>query len=142
MIVVTGAAGQLGSAFRRRLGDDARYLTAPAAIRPVMEELSPALVINCAAYTAVDEAEEDEATARVVNATAVGELADVTKDIGARLVTFSTDYVFDGTKEGPYVETDEPKPINVYGRTKLEGEQLALEASPETLVIRTSWLLS
>ena len=149
MIVVTGAAGQLGSAFRRRLGDDARYLTRPdldltdpAAIRPVIEKLRPTAVINCAAYTAVDQAEEHEATARVVNATAVGELADVTKDIGVRLVTFSTDYVFDGSKEGPYVETDEPKPLNAYGRTKLEGERLALGANPETLVIRTSWLLS
>ncbi len=149
MIVVTGVSGQLGSAFRRRLGDRARYLdeggldlTNVAAIRPTIEELSPALVINCAAYTAVDDAEEDEATARVVNATAVGELADVTKDIGARLVTFSTDYVFDGTSERPYVESDEPTPINAYGRTKLEGEQLALGASPQTLVIRTSWLLS
>ncbi len=122
MIVVTGAAGQLGTAFRRRLGDDARYLTRldldltdPAAIRPVIEKLRPTAVINCAAYTAVDQAEEHEATARVVNATAVGELSDVTKAIGARLVTFSTDYVFDGTKEGPYVETDEPNPINAYG---------------------------
>ena len=113
-----------------------------AAIGPTIEELTPALVINCAAYTAVDDAEEDEATARVVNATAVGELADVTKDIGVRLVTFSTDYVFDGSKEGPYVETDEPKPLSAYGRTKLEGERLALGANPETLVIRTSWLLS
>lgn len=149
MIVVTGVSGQLGSAFRRRLGDGALYLveddldfTNVAAIGPTIEELSPALVINCAAYTAVDQAEEDEETARVVNATAVGELADVTRDIGARLVTFSTDYVFDGTKEGPYVETDDPNPINAYGRTKLEGEQLALGASQETLVIRTSWLLS
>jgi len=149
VIVVTGVSGQLGSAFRRRLGDRARYLdggdldlTNVAAIRPTIEELSPALVINCAAYTAVDHAEEDEETASVVNATAVGELADVTKDIGVRLVTFSTDYVFDGTKEGPYVETDDPNPINAYGRTKLEGEQLALGASQETLVIRTSWLLS
>jgi len=149
VIVVTGVSGQLGSAFRRRLGDRARYLdggdldlTNVAAIRPTIEELSPALVINCAAYTAVDHAEEDEETASVVNATAVGELADVTKDIGVRLVTFSTDYVFDGSKEGPYVETDEPKPLSAYGRTKLEGEQLALGASQETLVIRTSWLLS
>ncbi len=149
MIVVTGAAGQLGTAFRRRLGDDARYLTRldldltdPAAIRPVIEKLRPTAVINCAAYTAVDQAEEHEATARVVNATAVGELSDVTNAIGARLVTFSTDYVFDGTSERPYVESDETKPINAYGRTKLEGEQLALGAHPETLVIRTSWLLS
>ncbi len=149
MIVVTGVSGQLGSAFRRRLGDRARYLdegdldlTNVAAIRPTIEDLSPALVINCAAYTAVDEAEEDEETARLVNATAVGAMAEVSNDIGASLVTFSTDYVFDGTSERPYVESDETKPINAYGRTKLEGEQLALGANPETLVIRTSWLLS
>ncbi len=149
MIVVTGVPGQLGSAFRRRLGDSARYLeqddldlTDVATIRPTIEDLSPTLVINCAAYTAVDEAEEDEETARLVNATAVGAMAEVSNDIGASLVTFSTDYVFDGTSERPYVESDETKPINAYGRTKLEGEQLALGASPQTLVIRTSWLLS
>jgi dTDP-4-dehydrorhamnose reductase len=149
VIVVTGVSGQLGSAFRRRLGDGARYLTRAdldltdvASIRPVIEELRPAVVVSCAAYTAVDRAEEDGEMARLVNATAVEELATVTKDIGARLVTFSTDYVFDGTKEGPYVETDEPHPINAYGRTKLEGERLALAANPQTLVIRTSWVLS
>jgi dTDP-4-dehydrorhamnose reductase len=149
VIVVTGVSGQLGSAFRRRLGDGARYLTRAdldltdvASIRPAIEELRPAVVVSCAAYTAVDRAEEDGEMARLVNATAVEELATVTKDIGARLVTFSTDYVFDGTKEGPYVETDEPHPINVYGRTKLEGERLALAANPQTLVIRTSWVLS
>ncbi|MCH7846214.1 MAG: dTDP-4-dehydrorhamnose reductase [Acidobacteria bacterium] len=149
MIVVTGVTGQLGTAFRRRLGDDARYLTRPdldltdpGAIRSVIEKLRPTVVINCAAYTAVDQAEEDEETARLTNATAVGELSDVTKDIGARLVTFSTDYVFDGSKEGPYVETDQPHPINAYGRTKLEGERLALAANRQTLVIRTSWVLS
>ena len=149
MIVVTGVTGQLGSAFRRRLGDRARYLDRDdldladvAAIRPTIERLSPALVINCAAYTAVDQAEEDEETARLVNAAAVGAMAEVSNDIGASLVTFSTDYVFDGTSERPYVESDETKPINAYGRTKFEGEQLALGASPQTLVIRTSWLLS
>ncbi len=149
MIVVTGVSGQLGSAFRRRLGDRARYLDQDdldlvdvAAIRPTIERLNPALLINCAAYTAVDQAEEDEETARLVNAAAVGAMAEVSNDLGASLVTFSTDAVFDGTSERPYVESDEPTPINAYGRTKLEGEQLALGASPQTLVIRTSWLLS
>lgn len=149
MIAVTGVSGQLGSAFRRRIGDDATYLTRadldlaePATVRPVIEGLRPTVVINCAAYTAVDRAEEDADVARAVNAVAVGELAAATRDVGARLVTFSTDYVFDGTKVGAYTEDDEPSPLNVYGATKLEGEQLALAADPKTLVIRTSWVLS
>ncbi len=149
MIVVIGADGQLGSAFRRRLGADARYLTSndldlaeTSTIRGVVTDLRPSHIVNCAAYTAVDRAEEDEDTARAINATAVGELAAVAADIGAHLVTFSTDYVFDGTKDGPYNEDDEPSPINAYGRTKLEGERAGLAANPETLVIRTSWLMS
>lgn len=149
MIVVTGALGQLGTAFQSRLGNDAHYLdvdevdlTDAAAIRPALTTLGPTLVLNCAAYTAVDQAEEDEETARLINAKAVGELAAVSHDLGARFVTFSTDYVFDGTKDGPYVETDIPNPISAYGRTKLEGERLAVAAHSETLVIRTSWLMS
>jgi dTDP-4-dehydrorhamnose reductase len=149
VIVVTGALGQLGTAFQGRLGNDAHYLdvdevdlTIVAAIRPALTALRPTLVINCAAYTAVDQAEEDEETARLINATAVGELAAVSYDLGAGFVTFSTDYVFDGTKPDPYVETDDPNPISAYGRTKLEGERLAVAAHPEALVIRTSWLMS
>jgi dTDP-4-dehydrorhamnose reductase len=149
VIVVTGALGQLGTAFGRILGDEARYidieevdLTDAEATRSVIAGFDPSLIINCAAYTAVDAAEEDEATARAVNAVAVSNLATVAGDLGARLATFSTDYVFDGTKQGPYLEDDEPNPINAYGRTKLEGERLALAANPDTLVIRTSWLLS
>jgi len=149
VIVVIGADGQLGTAFRRRLGDDARYLSsddldlaATSTIRRTVTGLRPSLIVNCAAYTAVDRAEEDEETARAINATAVGELAVVAADIAARLVTFSTDYVFDGTKDGPYNENDEPSPISAYGRTKLEGERAGLAANPETLVIRTSWLMS
>jgi dTDP-4-dehydrorhamnose reductase len=149
VIVVTGALGQLGTAFRARLCDDAQYLdidevdlTDAAAIRPALTALEPTLVINCAAYTAVDQAEEDEATARLINATAVGELAAVSHDLEAGFVTFSTDYVFDGTNPDPYVETDDPNPISAYGRTKLEGEGLAVAAHPGALVIRTSWLMS
>jgi len=149
VILVTGVSGQLGSAFRERLGDGARYLaradldlTDVASIRPMIEALSPTMVINCAAYTAVDAAEDDEETATLVNATAVEELARATARVGAKLVTFSTDYVFDGTKVGAYLETDETSPINVYGQTKFEGEQRALAANANALVIRTSWLLS
>ena len=149
MIVVTGADGQLGTAFHKRLPGETRFLTISdldlsrtATIRPVITDLRPSTVINCAAYTAVDRAEEDEELARAINATAVGELAAATADIGARLVTFSTDYVFDGAKDGAYVEDDEPNPINAYGRTKLEGEHAAVAANPDALIVRTSWLLS
>ena len=149
MIVVTGVSGQLGSAFRRRLEDQAIYLDRgdldlgdSASIRPAIGPLQTTVVINCAAYTAVDLAENDREAAHAVNAVAVGELAAATKDLGARFITFSTDYVFDGTKESPYVESDQPNPMNVYGATKREGERLALAANPDTLVIRTSWVLS
>ncbi|MCZ7533598.1 MAG: dTDP-4-dehydrorhamnose reductase [Acidimicrobiia bacterium] len=149
MIVVTGSGGQLGSAFRRHLTDDAVYLdrsvvdlqergAAGAAIR----DIEPTVVINCAAYTAVDRAERDEKTAERVNAWAVQELALACRDVGARLVTFSTDYVFDGEKEGSYVESDSTNPLNAYGRTKQLAESLVLAADPTALIVRTSWLLS
>jgi len=149
VIAVLGASGQLGSAFVRTLGSaclpvtrDELDLTDLDAIGPWMQSVKPEAVINCAAYTAVDAAETDVETARAVNALAVGALAESTAHHGAGLVTFSTDYVFDGEKETAYVESDGPHPLNVYGRTKLEGERLALRANPEILVIRTSWLLS
>ncbi len=149
MIAVTGSAGQLGHAFRSRLGDDTAFLdrsaldlTDTSGIRRVVERLAPSLLINCAAYTAVDRAETDGDTARTVNATAVGLLAEACAEVGAKFVTFSTDYVFDGTKDRGYVESDETEPINVYGATKREGEVLALEADPSALVIRTSWVMS
>jgi dTDP-4-dehydrorhamnose reductase len=100
------------------------------------------MIINCAAYTDVDRAESEPAAAKLINTDAVGEMAATAGELNARFVTFSTDYVFDGHKKGPYVESDETAPLNVYGRTKLEGEQAALVANPDSLVIRTSWLLS
>ena len=149
MIAVLGARGQLGSAFCRLLGAAAAAVTRAEldltdleAIVPWVKTHRPEVIVNCAAYTAVDAAEEDKATARRVNAEAVGVLAEAARNEGARLVTFSTDYVFDGTKPEPYVESDPPRPLSVYGRTKAEGERLALEANPEALVVRTSWVLS
>ena len=150
MIVITGPTGQLGTAFGRLLeGREVRAITEDeldfrylAEIPKALAAASPSLVINCAAYTAVDAAEEDVDTARLVNATAVGALARACSDLGARFVTFSTDYVFDGTKTGGYVESDQTNPQSVYGVTKLEGEQLALDNHPDALVVRTSWLLS
>lgn len=149
MIVVTGADGQLGTAFRKVLSNDDAFLTRTeldltdlGSIRPTLKALQPSAVINCAAYTAVDTAENEEDLASTVNGHAVGELAMFCRETGAKLVTFSTDYVFDGSKEGGYVESDVPNPINAYGRSKLLGERLAHEADPDALIVRTSWLLS
>jgi dTDP-4-dehydrorhamnose reductase len=149
VIAVIGANGQLGSAFVRALGTDCLPITRDqldltdlGSIGPWLDSVRPDLVINCAAYTDVDAAETDAETARLVNALAVGALAEATARHGIGLVTFSTDYVFDGEKETGYVESDQPNPLNVYGRTKLEGESLALAANQRTLVVRTSWLLS
>jgi len=149
VIVVVGADGQLGSAFRRRLGESATYLTRvdldlrnTGDISDLMTRLRPAVVINCAAYTAVDAAETDAETAYAVNATAVGAMAEATANLDARFVTLSTDYVFDGTSREPYHESSTPNPVNVYGETKLAGETLALGRNERTLVVRTSWVLS
>ncbi len=149
MIVVLGANGQLGSAFVRLLGDRARPVSRAELdlnhtdrIENWVRSESPRTLINCAAFTAVDSAESNEAEARRVNAGAVEKLALATATIGATFVTFSTDYVFDGTKGTPYVESDRPNPLNVYGATKAEGERLALEVNPDALVVRTSWVMS
>jgi len=148
VIVVTGAHGQLGTAFLKLIPEatglarDDLNLSEPTSIRPTLNSLRPSLVVNCAAYTAVDAAEKDAENARIVNAQSVRELASTCADIGARFVTFSTDYVFDGSKAEPYVESDPTRPINVYGETKAEGEQAAIEANPDALIIRTSWVLS
>jgi dTDP-4-dehydrorhamnose reductase len=149
VIAVVGAGGQLGSGFLRLLGAEAMAVTRDQLdlrdrdqVGPWVVSTRPELVLNCAAYTAVDAAEDDEDTARLVNATAAGRLAEATSALGIKLVTFSTDYVFDGSKQSGYVESDSTNPLNVYGATKLEGERLALAANPAALVIRTSWVLS
>ena len=147
MIVILGGSGQLGTAFRR-MWPDAK---APSRseldlfdlrrLREALPRMQPTTIVNCAAYTAVDQAEADEATASRVNGEAVGVLAEVASDLAIPFITFSTDYVFDGEDDQPYTETSEPRPINAYGRSKLLGERLALEYDG-ALVIRTSWLLS
>ena len=111
-------------------------------MRKVLAALAPGILVNCSAYTAVDRAEAEPDEACAVNALAVGGMAEVAAEIGAAFVTFSTDYVFDGAKATPYLESDEPSPLNVYGASKLEGERVAFDAHPGPLVIRTSWLLS
>jgi dTDP-4-dehydrorhamnose reductase len=105
-------------------------------------DTTPRVVVNCAAFNAVDDAESNEDRARQVNAIAVGRLAALCAGVGARFITFSTNYVFDGEKTTGYVESDVPSPLSAYGRSKLEGESLALDNDPGAVVIRTSALLS
>jgi dTDP-4-dehydrorhamnose reductase len=149
VIAVLGSGGQLGSAFARLLGDEASLLTRSDldlrnhdGIRAWVQSARPAVILNCAAYTAVDAAESDQHMARAVNALAVGALAQACSVTGTRLVTFSTDYVFNGRKETPYVESDPPDPLNVYGATKSEGESLAFALGTDVLIVRTSWVMS
>ncbi len=146
-IVVTGAAGQLGRELLLHcssegddvLGLDRREfdLTSPESIRRAVRVARPDVVVNCAAFTAVDACESAPEKAMEVNGTAVGHLADAVAAAGAHLVHLSTDYVFDGRKSGPYLEGDEPNPESVYGRTKLAGEQAVGERGT---IVRTSWV--
>ncbi len=111
-------------------------------IRSTIQELQPNIVINAAAYTAVDKAEEEIELAMLVNAVAPGVLAEEVKHINALLIHYSTDYVFDGTKGIPYTEKDQPNPINVYGKSKLEGDCAIDQVSANSIVLRTSWVYS
>ena len=145
-ILLTGRAGQLGSALERplaALGELAafdRHGLDLRAIGSAIEEHKPDIIVNAAAYTAVDRAERERDAAFQVNARAVEELARKARSLDALLVHFSTDYVFDGGKPAPYVETDAPRPLSVYGKSKLEGER-ALEASGcRHFVFRCSWI--
>lgn len=148
MILVTGANGQVGTALRSVLGGATFWtredldLRFPTSIRPLILAAEPSVVINCAAYTAVDRAEAEPELAFTVNGDAVGELAEACRMAGARFVTISTDYVFDGESPDPYVESSPTNPVSVYGRSKLDGEGQALAAHDDTLVVRTSWVLS
>lgn len=149
-LVVVGATGMLG----HRVADVARVhgwdvVEAPRAAFDLtdlggttvwLERTSPAVVVNCAAYTDVDGAEEDEATALRVNGEGAGNLAKATAAIGARIVHVSTDYVFAGDATEPYAEDAPVDPQGAYGRTKLAGERLVAEHNPDHLICRTSWL--
>jgi len=148
-ILLTGKTGQLGSELNRlllRLGEviapdsDDLDLREPDKIRGVMRDAKPQVVVNAAAYTAVDAAETDEANARAINAEAPQVLAREAQKQGALVVHFSTDYVFDGSKNTPYVESDSPNPLNAYGRTKLAGEEAIRNSGVAHLIFRTSWV--
>jgi dTDP-4-dehydrorhamnose reductase len=143
-VLITGAAGQLGSDLRRLLPDadapDRHQLSVTDRAAVAAAVRGHDLVLNCAACNAVDAAESDPETAFAVNAEAPGSLALACREAGARLVHFSTNYVFDGEGRRPFVEADEARPLSVYGRSKLEGERRVLETLPAALVVRTSGL--
>jgi dTDP-4-dehydrorhamnose reductase len=154
-ILVTGKNGQVGFELLRSLalqgeviavGRERMDLSKPDSIRRAVREIGPDLIVNAAAYTAVDQAESEPELALAVNGVAPGILADEAKRLGAALIHYSTDYVFDGnlsdgTKAAaPYTEDDEPRPINVYGRTKLAGEQAIQAVDAPHLILRTSWI--
>ena len=149
-VLVTGAAGQLGVDVVRSwavagdevVGFDRAGLdvTERAAVLRVADELRPDVVVNCAAWTAVDACEADPDRAMVANADAVAHLVEACDAVSARLVHISTDYVFDGTLDRPYREDDTPNPQSVYGRSKLAGEAAALELGERAVVVRTSWV--
>jgi len=113
-----------------------------AGLRRLVRELKPDIILNAAAYTNVDKAESEPERARAINAIGPGILAEEAKKSNAVLVHYSTEYVFDGTKNSPYIETDQPNPLNVYGHTKLEGEQAIAASGCSHLTLRSSWIYS
>ena len=149
-IIVTGANGQLGKELQvitdskdfLFLSKDDLPIQDVVRTRQFFDEHRPAWCINCAAYTAVDKAESEKDVAFTINGDAVGSLAAACKGVGARLIHISTDYVFDGHSATPLKENDPTGPINIYGASKLKGEQLALQENRDTLIIRTSWVYS
>lgn len=152
-ILVTGANGQLGRELRQLapgfpefefifLAREDLPIHHFEMVRHYFTIYQPACVINCAAYTAVDRAEQEKERAFQINGEAVGVLAAVCKHHAVKLVHISTDYVFDGTATVPYTEEAAPRPQNVYGASKLEGEKQALQFNPETIILRTSWVYS
>ncbi|MEL6278924.1 MAG: dTDP-4-dehydrorhamnose reductase [Pseudomonadota bacterium] len=144
--VVIGRTGQLAHALARLdpsaavLDRSQLDLAAPETIGPALERAQPEVIINAAAYTAVDKAETERERAFAVNATGVGELARAAADLGAPLIHVSTDYVYPGGGDRPYREDDETDPINAYGQSKLAGELAALSAQPQTVILRTAWV--
>jgi len=149
-LLITGAGGQLGHELVRLGGHhallapgyDALDITDPDALLACVTAFAPDAVINAAAYTAVDRAESDESTAFSVNCDGPANLARICQEHGMPLIHISTDYVFDGSKQGAYLEEDATEPLGVYGRSKLAGEQAVLRICPQSIILRTSWLFS
>lgn len=152
-LLVTGREGQLARSLVERaaglegldvqaVGRPVLDLEQPGSAAAVIRELRPGLVVNAAAYTAVDRAEEEPQRAFRINADAAGEVAAVAREIGAKVIQVSTDYVFPGSGDRPWRPDDATGPLNVYGASKLSGEEQVRAATPEHLVLRTSWVFS
>lgn len=148
-VLIAGSGGQLGRALVANAPQGSRIVAPPRAdfdilsdamVAEVVSAVSPDVIVNAAAYTAVDRAETDAATAQAVNATAAGRLAKAACDAGARFVHVSTDFIFDGSRATPYPADATPAPLGVYGRTKLEGERLVRAAHGEAIILRTAWV--
>jgi|CXWL01.1.fsa_nt_gi dTDP-4-dehydrorhamnose reductase len=148
-VLVTGAGGQVGAAVAERLRasfevvahDRATLdMADPSRIAAAVAEARPAVIVNAAAYTAVDRAESEPEAARAVNAVAPGLLGEAARRLGAVVIHYSTDYVYDGTKAGPYDESDATHPLGVYGATKLEGERALALSGASHVILRTSWV--
>lgn len=151
-ILVTGGNGQLGTALRlaaakshhRYLFTDIAELdiTSAKSVEEFVQCNNIEIIVNCAAYTAVDKAESEEAKAEEINHKAVATLSEVCKHHSATLIHISTDYIFSGEADAPYTEEDTPAPLNAYGRTKLAGERAIAESGCNAIILRTSWLYS
>ncbi|SFS27800.1 dTDP-4-dehydrorhamnose reductase [Pseudomonas sp. NFACC42-2] len=150
-ILITGQHGQVSQALQTQLqglgelivlGREQLDLADAERIRQQVRVHRPGLIINAAAHTAVDQAENEADLAFAINATAPGVLAEEAKTLGSPLIHYSTDYVFDGSKPGPYTEADTPNPLGVYGQSKLAGEQAIAAVGGQYLILRTSWVYS
>lgn len=150
-ILLLGKDGQLGWELQRALAPLGELLAYgrgeadfadPTSLRALVRDVAPDVIVNAAAYTAVDKAESDQPAAHACNAVAPGVLAEEAAALGAWLVHYSTDYVFDGSKEGAWVETDAVNPLSVYGRTKFEGEERIRASGARHLILRTSWVFA
>ncbi len=148
--LILGAEGQLGKAFKHYLDAHDISFSAPQEkdcditdafiLEKIVEEVSPTVVINCAAYNAVDDAEEEKELAYMINFTAIEKITEICNRHQIKLIHYSTDYVFDGTKGDLYTEEDETAPLSVYGKSKLAGERVVVEKAHDYIVFRTSWV--
>lgn len=148
-ILVFGRVGQVGWELRHKLAclgtvTSVDYpeidFSKPDTVRAAVRSVEPAVIVNAAAYTAVDKAEATPDPAWAINAAGPGVIAEEAKRLGAVLVHYSTDYVYDGSKQGPWVETDAPNPLNVYGKTKLAGDEAIAAVGGDYVILRTSWV--